>query len=110
MDLLSSPPQAVQIKNEPDNTDSVKTCTGCGTTKPLRSFHKNRSKILGVESSCRTCVGKQKKRARLAAKKKRLSTVSFTATVIGELGEDTGQRFAESYSEIIRDLRYDKKI
>jgi hypothetical protein len=105
--IQTAPTPLRLIKTE---SASTKTCTVCGKTKPLKSFYKNRSKPLGVESACRTCVGKQKRKARQTAKKKRLSTVSFTSVVVGELGEETIQRFAESYSEIVRDLHYDKKI
>lgn len=105
-----APTPLVLVKVGSNQVVSVKTCTCCGKTKSLKFFHKNRSKPLGAESACRTCVGKQKRKTRQAGKKKRLSTVSFTSTVVGELGEESVQRFAESYSEIIRDLRYDKKI
>jgi hypothetical protein len=110
MDLLSGAAQPILVKAESENSESTKTCTCCGKAKPLKSFHKNRSKALGVESACKVCIGRQKRRIRQAAKRKRLSTTSFTSTVVGELGEDAGQNFAESYSEIVKDLKYDKKI
>lgn len=108
--MLNGPAQSNPVKAESENTESVKTCTCCGKAKPLKSFHKNRSKALGVESACKSCVGSQKRKVRQAAKKKRLTTISFTSAVVGELGEDAGLSFAESYSEIVRDLHYDKKI
>jgi formate dehydrogenase assembly factor FdhD len=110
MELLSGSAQEILVKAESEKSESVKTCTCCGKAKSLRSFHKNRSKALGVESACKVCVRKQKKKIRQKAKRKRLSTISFTSAVVGELGEDTEKSFVESYSEIIRDLHYDKKI
>jgi hypothetical protein len=33
----------------------TKTCSGCGTRKPLRSFNKNAAHKDGYQSDCREC-------------------------------------------------------
>ena len=33
-----------------------KTCTGCGKTKPLSEYHRQRNKSTGRKSRCKTCT------------------------------------------------------
>ena len=40
---------------------TTKTCTKCGTTKPLTEFHKQSSGKHGRRSACATCINTQKK-------------------------------------------------
>jgi len=40
----------------------MKTCSGCGKTKPLAEFHKNRSSPDGRRSVCKECQNKKTKK------------------------------------------------
>lgn len=46
--------------------DDGRVCNKCKQFWPLECFHKNRTKFLGVESTCKTCVSLRKKIIRMS--------------------------------------------
>lgn len=106
------------LKSTPDRPDSIsqaktsnkKLCHKCGKHRSLGTFHKNKSKPDGLESSCKPCVAKTKKKARQLKKKRQLETNSFTTTVAGELDGSAMHNFSDIFAVAIRELLHDRKI
>jgi hypothetical protein len=77
-------------------------CTKCSNKKCITEYHKKGHRI---ESQCKMCVGKRKKKNALQ-KKKALnnSKTTYSSVVIGELQNEVLTKFANAVASSIQEL------
>ena len=88
----SAPPEEMQFL----------TCMKCGTAKPRDSFHRNKSKPTGCDSTCANCIcsGRKRRRAEMKRKVARLDDWrgKFRVRVSGTLTPEVLNDFASVFA------------
>ncbi len=73
---------------------AVLICSQCKESLLPDSFHKNKSKKSGYESSCKNCVSEAKAKCYKMKKKSVKDREQFSSSIVGEVCEISGQEFA----------------